>query len=206
MKWSILGLRVRTVENRVSLVGALVAALGLLMVAGIASFQILNNAKENAFASVLAQVTQIERVAESLDHMAFQNAEARFRGFKSSLRGAFFSQDPKTKALHYGVESMRFRVAEVDAFTESAGGYASVFVLKNNAFVCETTSEKMASGERAVAYSLDSRSAMFANLIKGKPYSGYHFGFGGALYLICGAYYRRVRWRHRCDGRPHRGW
>src|SRR6185312_13416522 len=114
---------------------------------------------------------------DALDTTSRVLVDKFYASFASDFDPAF-SIDPADGALVNRGEKLNGNFTQVDAFAQSSGGVATVFVRKGDDFERIATSLKNEKGERAMGTLLDRKGPAYARMLAGETFVGRATLFG----------------------------
>jgi len=166
-----------SIARRVSMFGALGIAGALLAVSAIVSLLLSRSETADTRIWVGDKAASLVDAIDSMDDAARQLVERNFGFFRQEFSGAF-SLDEASGELRIGSEKLNGNFAQVDNFTTTTGGVATVFAAKGDDFQRITTSLKNTTGARAMGTMLGKQHPAYATVSAGQPYSGRATLFG----------------------------
>ncbi|WP_397534255.1 methyl-accepting chemotaxis protein [Roseateles sp.] len=170
---------VTSIARRVSLFGSLTLAAILLGSSVVVSIMLSRDAKERVITWVGDKTTAIADSIQALDDAARAQTQRSFGTFRQEF-GPAFSLDPATGELRDWGPPLNGNFTQVDKFTSTTGGVATVFAAKDDDFIRITTSLKNEKGERAMGTMMGKQHPAYAAVSAGKPYTGRATLFGQA--------------------------
>jgi len=154
---------------------AVVGSLGLAVVMTIFMAATSLVATEHNRSQILGWVgDKVDTASDMIDTFDATGRESAGR-LHSVFKAGFpekFSLDDSTGNLSHGGKLVNGQYAEVDRFTQVAGGVATVFARKDDDFIRVTTSLKKENGERAIGTLLGKQHPAYALMLEGKSYVG----------------------------------
>ena len=166
-----------SIARRVSMIGALGIAGALLAVSAIVSVLLSRSETEDTRTWIGDKASSLVDAIDSMDDAARQLVERNFGFFRQEFSGAF-SLDEASGELRIGSEKLNGNFAQVDNFTTTTGGVATVFAAKGDDFQRITTSLKNTEGARAMGTLMGKQHPAYAAVTGGQPYSGRATLFG----------------------------
>ncbi|HEY4081962.1 MAG TPA: Cache 3/Cache 2 fusion domain-containing protein [Burkholderiaceae bacterium] len=166
-----------SIARRVSLIGVLGLAGALLAVSLVISVLLSRSATERTQVWIGDKTASLVDAIDAMDEAARQMVERNFGFFKQEFSGDF-KLDEASGDLFIGSEKLNGNYAQVDNFTNTTGGVATVFAAKGDDFQRVTTSLKNTAGGRAMGTMLGKLSPAYAPISAGQPYTGRATLFG----------------------------
>jgi methyl-accepting chemotaxis protein len=168
---------ITSIARRVSLVGVVSLSVILLGTSGALSVLLTRVAHERIVTWVGDKTQSLVDATDALNETSRSLTERNFGAFRQEF-GPSFSLDETTGDLRDWGPNLNGNFTQVDKFTASTGGVATVFAVKGDDFLRITTSLKNDKGERAMGTLLGKQHPAYATLSAGKPYSGRATLFG----------------------------
>ena len=166
-----------SIARRVSLIGVLGLAGALLAVSLVISLLLSRSATERTQVWIGDKTASLVDAIDVMDEAARQMVERNYGFFKQEFSGEF-KLDEASGELFIGNEKLNGNYAQVDNFTNTTGGVATVFAAKGDDFQRATTSLKNAAGARAMGTMLGKQSPAYAPIMAGQSYTGRATLFG----------------------------
>ena len=166
-----------SIARRVAVVGTLGLALVLTCVSVFMAVDLTRRERAGVAERVGERVQSIADSIDALDTTSRVLVDKFYASFASAFDPAF-SIDPADGALVNRGEKLNGNFAQVDAFAQSSGGVATVFVRKGDDFERIATSLKNEKGERAMGTLLDRKGPAYARMLAGETYVGRATLFG----------------------------
>ncbi|MET0519780.1 MAG: methyl-accepting chemotaxis protein [Burkholderiaceae bacterium] len=168
-----------SIARRVSLSGVIALALVLLAVSGIVSVLLTRSAQERISTWVGDKSQSLVDAMQAMDDTSRALVERNFGSFRQEF-GPSFTLDEASGELRDWGPRLNGNFTQVDKFTATTGGVATVFAARDGGFQRITTSLKNQAGERVMGTMLDPQGAAFAAVSAGKTFSGRAVLFGRA--------------------------
>jgi methyl-accepting chemotaxis protein len=168
---------ITSIARRVSLVGVVSLSVILLGTSGALSVLLTRVAHERIVAWVGDKTQSLVDATDALNETSRSLTERNFGAFRQEF-GPSFNLNEATDELRDWGPNLNGNFTQVDKFTASTGGVATVFAVKGDDFLRITTSLKNEKGERAMGTLLGKQHPAYATLSAGKPYSGRATLFG----------------------------
>ncbi len=166
-----------SVARRVALIGTLGLAAVLAGVSLLLSVD-LTARERNGIESRIGE--RVQSIADSVDA-----GDATSRMLVDKLYASFasgftpdFALDPADGTLSNHGDKLNGNFTQVDAFSQSSGGVATVFARKGDDFVRIATSLRNDKGERVMGTLLDRKHPAYARILAGSSYIGRATLFG----------------------------
>jgi methyl-accepting chemotaxis protein len=172
-----MAIAITSIARRVSLVGVVSLSVILLGTSGALSVLLTRVAHERIVTWVGDKTQSLVDATDALNETSRSLTERNFGAFRQEF-GPSFTLDEATGALRDWGPNLNGNFTQVDKFTASTGGVATVFAVKGDDFLRITTSLKNDKGERAMGTLLGKQHPAYATLSAGKPYSGRATLFG----------------------------
>ena len=160
-----------SVSRKVSLLSCAILAVAMLVIGGLTSRQVLHTARAQNELNVAKLVQVIAQTAGSFDNTSRVSTERLYNVFRAQFSGAFSLDAVSGELMHAG-QRLNQRFDEVDQFTQSTGGVATVFAKKGDDLIRVTTSLKKENGSRAIGTPLDHKHPAYGALQAGQAYVG----------------------------------
>ncbi|GHB27659.1 methyl-accepting chemotaxis protein [Salinicola rhizosphaerae] len=175
-----------SVGTRLALIAALLLVVVLVGMAvtltRVSSAQLVQSTRHE----VETQQKSITDMVSLFDY-SLQQQVTRFLDIFADQYSGKFTLDPdqrvdvsgrSTPVLKNGIEVVNDNTWKLDRYTKQTGMPATVFARDGDDFVRVSTSLKDGDGKRAMGTLLDRKSASYAQLLQGKPYTGLAKLFG----------------------------
>ena len=170
-------LKTQSVARRLTLLAVGLLVVVLVLVCTLIAVVAESRTRERLVAITGDKVQSIADTVDAMDSTARRLTERDYKLFRAQFP-ATFEIDAGGNALLSGTEALNVGFAQVDAFQQTTGGVATVFMRKGDDFERITTSLKKDNGERAVGTMLDREHPAYALMLQGKPYTGRAVLFG----------------------------
>ena len=166
-----------SIARRVTMIGALALAGALLAVSAVISVLLSRSETEGTLTWIGDKSASLVDAIDAMDDAARQLVERNFGFFRQEFSGAF-SLDEASGDLRIGSEKLNGNFTQVDNFTATTGGVATVFAAKGDDFQRITTSLKNDKGARAMGTMMGKQHPAYAAVTSGQPYAGRATLFG----------------------------
>ena len=166
-----------SIARRVSLFGAAGIAAVLIVMSAIISLLLSSSGDTRTRTWISDKTASLVDAIDAMDGAARQLVERNFGFFRAEFKGDFTLDEASTE-LSIGGEKLNGNYAQVDNFTNTTGGVATVFAAKGDDFQRITTSLKNPAGERVMGTLLDRQGPAYGPIRSGQAYSGRATLFG----------------------------
>ena len=166
-----------SVAQRLTLlsVGLLVAVL--ITISAVIAVVAENRTRDRLIELAGDKVQSIADTVDAMDSTARHLTERAYKPFRAQF-AATLTLDSATGSLLNGDQTLNANFTQVDAFEQTTGGVATVFMRKGDDFERITTSLKKQDGQRAVGTLLARAHPAYALMLQGQPYTGRAVLFG----------------------------
>jgi methyl-accepting chemotaxis protein-2 (aspartate sensor receptor) len=168
---------ITSIARRVSLIGVVTLSLVLLFISGAVSVLLTQVAHERVLTWVGDKAQALGDAMVGMDDTSRALVQKSFASFRSEF-GPAFSLDEATGELRDWGPKLNDNYTQVDKFSSTTGGVATVFAAKGDDFVRITTSLKNDKGERVIGTLLGKQHPAYATVSTGQPYTGRATLFG----------------------------
>jgi methyl-accepting chemotaxis protein-2 (aspartate sensor receptor) len=166
-----------SIARRVAIVGTVGLALVLVCVSTFMAVDLTRRERAGIAERIGERVQSIADSIDALDATSRVLVDKFYASFASGFAPEF-TLDPSDGSLLNRGERLDGNFAQVDAFAQSSGGVATVFVRKGDDFERIATSLKNEKGERAMGTLLDRKGPAYARMLAGETYVGRAVLFG----------------------------
>jgi len=166
-----------SIARRISLLGALGIAAVLLVMSIVISLLLSSSGDTRTRTWISDKTASLVDAIDAMDGAARQLVEKNFGYFRAEFKGDFQLDEASTE-LSIGGEKLNGNFKQVDDFTTTTGGVATVFAAKGEDFQRITTSLKNTEGARVMGTLLDKQGPAYGPIKSGQTYTGRATLFG----------------------------
>ncbi|HEX2009332.1 MAG TPA: Cache 3/Cache 2 fusion domain-containing protein, partial [Roseateles sp.] len=166
-----------SIARRVSLIGVISLSLVLLGISGAVSMLLTRVAHERVLSWVGDKTQALVDAMGAMDDTSRALVQKSFATFRGEFGPAFTLDEASGELRDWGPK-LNDNYTQVDKFSATTGGVATVFAARGDDFVRITTSLKNDKGERAIGTLLGKQHPAYATVAAGKPYTGRATLFG----------------------------
>ena len=166
-----------SVARRVALLAVAMLAVVLAVLSGAMSLAVEKSSREQRVMMAAEKARSVADSVDGFDATARLMTDRAYRPFRQKFAATFDLDKANGQLKSFGA-ALNNDFAEVDAFSRTHGGVATIFMRKGDDFERISTSLKKENGERAVGTNLARNHPAYPLMLDGKTFVGRAMLFG----------------------------
>ena len=166
-----------SVARRVALLAVAMLAVVLAVLSGALSLAVEKSSREQRVLMASEKARSVADSVDGFDATARMMTDRAYRPFRQKFAATFDLDKAGGQLKSFGA-ALNNDFAEVDNFSRTNGGVATIFMRKGDDFERISTSLKKENGERAVGTTLARNHPAYPLMLEGKSYTGRAVLFG----------------------------
>ncbi len=168
---------ISSVARRVALLAVAMLAVVLAILSGAMSLAVEKSSREQRVMMASEKARSVADSVDGFDATARMMTDRAYRPFRQKFAATFDLDKAGGQLKSFGAP-LNNDFAEVDNFSKTNGGVATIFMRKGDDFERISTSLKKENGDRAVGTNLARNHPAYPLMMEGKTYTGRAMLFG----------------------------